>query len=70
MDNEKAVDYFRVMRDFDKSQGKAPDDFDFPLRSSEETDGGVDYLSVSRKWKEYLDSDQTDLIHNGKNCDD
>ena len=45
MEKEKAVDYFRVMRDFDKSQGKAPDDFDFPLKSSEEPDGGVDYLS-------------------------
>ena len=62
----KPVDYFRAMRNFDKNQGKAPDDFDFPLKSSEEPDGGVDYLSVSRKWKEYLDSDQSDLIHNGE----
>ena len=37
---DKVVDYFQAMRDFDKSQGKQADDFDMPLKSSEE-DGGV-----------------------------
>ncbi len=66
MGKEKVVDYFQAMREFDKSQGKAPDDFDIPLKSSEKPDGGVDYLAVSRKWKEYLDSDRSEVIHNGK----
>ena len=66
MEKEKSVDYFRVMRDFDKSQGKAPDDFDFPLKSSEEPDGGVNYLAISRKWEKYLAEGQSDLIHNGE----
>ena len=70
MNKDKTVDYFQIMRDFDKSQGKKPDDFDIPLKSSEEPDGGVDYLAVSRKWEKYLAEDQSDLIHNGKNCDE
>ena len=50
---EKVVDYFQAMRDFDKSQGKKADEFDMPLKSSEE-DGGVDYLAVSRGYEKYL----------------
>ena len=62
----KPVDYFRAMRNFDKNQGKVPDDFDFPLKSSEEPDGGVNYLAISRKWEKYLAEGQSDLIHNGE----
>ncbi len=66
MGKEKVVDYFQAIHDFDKSQGKAPDDFSVLLKSSEEPDGGVDYLLVSRKWKEYLDSDQAVIHNDGK----
>ena len=53
MEKERVVDYFQAMREFDKSQGKKADDFDMPLKSSEE-DGGVDYLAVSREFEKYL----------------
>ena len=49
VDKGKVIDYSQVMRDFDKSQGRKPDDFDIPLRSSSEPDGGVDYLAASRE---------------------
>ena len=62
MEKDKAVDYFQAMRDFDKSQGKKADDFDMPLKSSEE-DGGVDYLAVSREFEKYLIEDQSEVIH-------
>ncbi len=58
---EKVVDYFQAMRDFDKFQGKKEDDFDIPLKSSEE-DGGVDYLAVSREYEKYL-AENVDVIH-------
>ena len=61
MVNENVVDYFQAMRDFDKSQGKKADDFDMPLKSSEE-DGGVDYLAVSREYQKYL-IENTEVIH-------
>ena len=58
---EKVVDYFQAMRDFDKFQGKKADDFDMPLKSSEE-DGGVDYLAVSREFEKYL-AGNPEVIH-------
>ncbi len=65
MDREKPVDYFKAMRDFDKSQGRKPDDFDIPLKDSVEDDG-VDYLEVSREYEEYLEKDQSEVIHGKK----
>ncbi len=65
MEKDKTIDYFQAIRDFDKSHDRKPDNFSAPLKSSEEPDGGVNYLVVSRKWKEYLDSDQS-VIHNEK----
>ncbi len=53
-----------VMRDFDKSEGKKADDFDMPLKSSEE-DGGVDYLAVSREFEKYL-AENVDVIRVAK----
>ncbi len=58
---DKVVDYFQAMRDFDKFQGKKTDDFDMPLKSSEE-DGGVDYLTVSREFEKYL-AGNPEVIH-------
>ena len=58
---DKVVDYFQAMRDFDKSQGKKADEFDMPLKSSEE-DGGVDYLAVSREYQKYL-VENPEVIH-------
>ena len=58
---EKVVDYFQAMRDFDKLQGKKANDFDMPLKSSEE-DGGVDYLAVSREYQKYL-IENKEVIH-------
>ena len=58
---EKVVDYFQAMRDFDKFQEKKTDDFDMPLKSSEE-DGGVDYLTVSREFEKYL-AGNPEVIH-------
>ena len=59
---EKVVDYFQAMRYFDKFQGKKADEFDMPLKSSEE-DGGVDYLAVSREYERFLIEDQSEVIH-------
>ena len=61
MDENKVVDYFQAMREFDQSQGKKADDFDMPLKSSEE-DGGVDYLAVSREFEKYLAGNK-EVIH-------
>ena len=65
MKDDKVVDYFQAMREFDKAQGIKPDGFDIPLKSSLE-DGGVDYLAVSREYERYLASDQSDVIRNEK----
>ena len=62
MVKDRIVDYFQAMRDFDKSLGKKADDFDMPLKSSEE-DGRVDYLAVSREYEKYLIEDQSEVIH-------
>ena len=61
---DKVVDYFQAMRDFDKSQEKKADEFDMPLKSSEE-DGGVDYLAVSQEYEKYL-AENKEVIHIGK----
>ena len=61
---DKVVDYFQAMRDFDKFHGKKADDFDMPLKSSEE-DGGVDYLAVSQEYEKYL-AENKEVIHIGK----
>ena len=61
MNNEKVVDYFHAMREFDRAQGKKADDFDMPLKSSEEN-GGVDYLAVSREFEKYLAGNH-EVIH-------
>ena len=60
------VDYFQAMRAFDKDQGRKPDDFDLPLKSSEVPGGGVDYLAVSREWAKYLDRDRSEVIRDEK----
>ena len=59
---DQAVDYLQAMRDFDRSQRKQADDFDMPLKSSEEDDG-VDYLAVSREFEKYLIEDHSEVIH-------
>ena len=58
---DKVVDYFRAMRNYDQSQGKKADDFDMPMKSSEEV-GGVDYLAVSREYQKYL-AGNPEVIH-------
>ena len=58
---DKVVDYFQAMREFDRAQGKKADDFDMPLKSSEEDDG-VDYLAVSREFEKYL-AGNPEVIH-------
>ncbi len=62
MINGKAVDYLQAVRDFDQAQGKKPDGFDYPLRSSEEPEV-VDYLKVTREFVSYLETKQPDVIH-------
>ena len=63
MEEDKVVDYFQVMRDYDKTQGKKPDGFDIPLRSVETPEGEVDYLKVSREYVNYLEKDRSEVIH-------
>ena len=63
MEEDKVVDYFQAMREFDKAQGKKPDGFDVPLRSAEAPDGSVDYLKVSREFVQYLEKDRSEVIH-------
>ncbi len=36
----KVVDYEQEIRDFDKFQGRKPDDFDIPLKSAAVLNGG------------------------------
>ncbi len=66
MGNEKTIDYLKAVRDFDKSLGRKTDDFDMPLKSTAEADGGVDYLKVSREYEQYLATDQSEVVRNGK----
>ena len=66
MESGKAVDYLQAVREFDKAHGKKPEGFDIPLRSSEEPLECVDYLSVSRKFEQFLNTDQSEVIYNGK----
>lgn len=68
MENGKAVDYLQAVRVFDKAHGKKPEGFDIPLRSSEELPESVDYLSVMQKYEQFLNTDQLEVIYNGK-CD-
>lgn len=62
MKEEKIVDYIQAVRDFDKAQGKKPDGFDYPMRSSEEQEP-VDYVKVTREFVQYLETEQPDVIH-------
>lgn len=59
MEKEKNVDYFQVMRDFDRSHRKKADDFDIPLQSSDEP---VDYVTASKEFEKYL-IENPDVIH-------
>ncbi len=63
MNNDNVVDYVQAVREFDKSQGKKPEGFDMPLRSTEVPGGGVDYLKVSREYVHYLEKDGSEIIH-------
>ena len=65
MEEDKVVDYLQAVRDFDKAQGKKQDGFDYPLRSSEEPEV-VDYLKVTREYVQYMERDQSEVIHIGK----
>ena len=62
MKEDNVVDYLQAVRDFDLAQGKKPDGFDYPLRSSEEP-VVVDYLKVTREFVSYLETEQPDVIH-------
>ena len=61
MEENNVVDYLQAVRDFDKAQGKKPDGFDYPLRSSEEPEV-VDYLKVTREYVQYLETNKSEVI--------
>lgn len=60
--NQEPVSYIQAVRDFDKAQGKKPDGFDYPMRSSEDQEP-VDYVKVTREFVQYLETEQPDVIH-------
>lgn len=62
MKKDKTTDYLQVVQDFDKSQGRKTDGFDMPMKNSVRIDGGVDYLAVSRKYEQYLNQDESEVI--------
>ncbi len=66
MKQNKPVDYLQAVRDFDKSLGRKQEDFDLPLKSSVVSVVGVDYLAVSREYEKHLNSDQSEVIYDGK----
>ena len=63
----EAVDYLQAVERQEKEKqkgrrGKKPAGFE-PFKDSVVPDGGVDYLAVSRKWEQYLDRDESEVIH-------
>ena len=66
MKKVKDVNYFQAVRDFDKAHGRKQKDFDTPVRNRAVPDAGVDYLTVSRAYEQYLKQEHSDAVHGEK----
>ena len=54
MPKQDSFDYLKAMQNYDKSLGRKQNDTDLPLKYNATTDGGVDYLAISKEYEKYL----------------